>query len=104
MSRIPAGVVAEVEERASWACEACGTTLAGKADLHHRFRRGMGGNSGDDLDVAVNLIRVHHLCHMWIHAHPDVAREHGWIVSSLDESRTVRVRVSPALRRWAKVS
>lgn len=101
MSRIPHEVVAEVEERAGWACEACGATVSGKPDLHHRKARGIGGTSEEDLDVATNIIRIHPRCHAWIHAHPRVGREHGWIVRRGDDPAQVEVKVNPSLYRWA---
>jgi hypothetical protein len=87
MSRIPPAVVAEVQERAAGYCEACAMPERGKMDLHHRQARGMGGSSSRDLDVAGNLLYLHHRCHMWVHAHPKMSREHGWIVPSWEQPR-----------------
>ena len=81
MSRIPAAVVAEVHERAQDFCEACGSVAppSGKMDLHHRLPLSAGG-----LNVAVNLLLVHHLCHVvspWaIHQNPARSYRLGHLV------------------------
>jgi len=63
-------------QRARNKCECCGRVLHGRAERHHRQRRGVGGDSLD------NLVLVHVGCHAWAHAHPEEARADGLIVSS----------------------
>jgi hypothetical protein len=94
-------VIAEVETRAGWECEACGFTISDKPEFHHRRARGMGGSSAQLLDVAVNLIRIHQRCHAWIHAHPAVSRKHNWIIRRVEEASDLTPKVNPELRRWA---
>ena len=98
MSRVPPAVVAAVLERAASYCEACGWAAAGKMDLQHRRARKRAGRA--DLDTAENIIVVHHDCHMWMHRHPDEARELGWTISEWDPraDADVPVRVDPRCR------
>lgn len=63
--------------RARGRCEHCGRDLNGTAERHHRQRRAVGG------DRLSNLMLVLPECHhAAIHAHPELAREQGWIVSA----------------------
>lgn len=63
-----------LEARAGGACERCGHEC-GKANRHHRKRRREGGDS------LSNIILVGSECHAEIHAHPELARREGFIVS-----------------------
>lgn len=81
MSRIPESVVDEVGHRSGYCCEMCGRP-APVYQLHHRMARGMGGSTGRDLDVAVNLLLLHPGCHAYAHGHVPEARAAGWIVPS----------------------
>jgi hypothetical protein len=92
VSRIPEAVIAEVDTRAAGLCELCGWPLLGRAEYHHRQARLMGGGRGRDLDVAVNLMRLHPPCHRYAHSKVDEARDHGWIVPSWGRPDTQEVR------------
>lgn len=67
--------------RAQGRCEArCAPSCAGRgAEAHHRRRRSQGGS--DELE---NLLWVCAWCHTWIHEHPAVAYEKGWLLRAGD--------------------
>lgn len=59
-------------------CYRCGLTAR---DVHHRQRRKVGGH------VLSNMIMLCGWgnttgCHGWVHAHPNAARDEGFIVSA----------------------
>jgi hypothetical protein len=56
-------------------------------DLHHRQRRRDGGHN------PVNCLDLCRACHGHAHAHPVIAREHGWIVSAFGDPATTPVTV-----------
>lgn len=60
---------------------------------HHRKLRSQGGRH-----EPVNGLMVCHLCHEWIHRHPALSYEAGWLVRSLDEPKLV-----PVVRRGRRV-
>lgn len=65
--------------RAGHRCERCrrpfGHTHSTKLERHHRQVRTIGG------DRLANLAALCGTCHQDVHAHPEEARNHGWIVS-----------------------
>lgn len=66
--------------RAGFRCERCGTRVTEEScERHHRQRRDRGG------DRYANLLILCRVCHPWVHAHPDIARGEGWIVSAASE-------------------
>ena len=72
-----AAVKPEVRRRSQGRCEAsAGPGCSGAAvHVHHRRRRAQGGTN----DLA-NLLDVCAWCHDFIHAHPAVSYERGWLV------------------------
>lgn len=81
MSRIPPAVNAALIERAHGCCEMCWTPAdPDTLERHHRRARGMGGHS-TNLDYLENLALLHPVAHQWVHSHPLIARDTGWIVS-----------------------
>lgn len=66
-------------------CEACGVREA--TDFHHRQRRRDGGHSVE------NGLACCRQCHGMIHAHPELARSHGWIVSAWSDPLRVPVTI-----------
>ena len=59
-------------------CEFCGDVLpSNHGVIHHRKLRSRGG--GDELE---NLMVGHNDCHVFAHANPTLATEHGWMVPS----------------------
>lgn len=79
--------------RAGHRCEACGVRLTGQDEVarHHRQRRAVGG------DRLSNLVVVHGECHRKVHAHPELARQTGLIVSSY-----VTDPASAPLQQWGR--
>ncbi|WP_156096163.1 HNH endonuclease signature motif containing protein [Amycolatopsis jejuensis] len=63
---------ARVADR-SKCCEKCGA--GGVMHWHHRKRRSQGGTWAPS-----NGLRLCPPCHGWVHANPDEAKEHGWLV------------------------
>lgn len=57
-------------------CEWCGQPLGNNLERHHRQVKEVGG------DRLANLVALHSACHVpQVHAHPELARERGAIVS-----------------------
>lgn len=72
-------VRADVLER-DGACVIC-CRPDGQLDVHHRTARGSGGTSVAYIAFGMaNLVTLCRQHHMWVEAHPDQAREHGWRV------------------------
>jgi hypothetical protein len=73
----------KVHVRSSEICEVKETCrdLAGRAaravHVHHRHLRKHGGS-----DYAENLLDLCDACHKWVHAHPKVSYENGWLIHS----------------------
>lgn len=69
----------------------CGRPLGPGANVHHRKLRSQGGANDPE-----NMITVCGSgttgCHGWIHAHPKLSREAGWIVPSWGDPADVPVR------------
>lgn len=59
--------------RDDYLCQWC-KVPGGRLDPHHIVRRSQGGK-----DRAVNLISVHRACHSFIHEHPLIAKERGFL-------------------------
>ena len=80
-------------ERDGYACARCGRSLRGvQASLHHRRRR---SHAFDGLHDASNLIWLCGSgttgCHGWVHEHPELAFEHGYLVHAWQDPRKVPV-------------
>lgn len=81
--------------------------------VHHRLRRSHGGGNAD-----TNLMAVCQACHVWIHHHPELSVEMGFLVNGrrcdrclrpsptflcqrcINEVRTARRRVLDDDGRW----
>lgn len=84
-----------VYKRAGGLCECCGERL-NPADYqcHHRKLRSRGGQ-----DSATNLVALHGKCHTRIHGHPHWSEEHGFMVGSREDPKTVAVALHCAAWR-----
>lgn len=71
---IPTRVREETFARDDYLCQWC-RVPGGALDPHHRYRRSQGGR-----DAAHILVSVHRLCHDYIHAHPEEARQRRFLV------------------------
>ena len=60
-----------MRERQGGQCLRCGNTYTA---LHHRMRRREGGHGCE------NLVGLCHTCHEWVHKHPKLAQEAGYII------------------------
>lgn len=63
----------EVWLRDSGRCQRCGNE---GTDIHHRMRRRDGGHA------TWNLVLLCRTDHAYVHAHPEEAREQGFIISA----------------------
>jgi hypothetical protein len=75
-----------VKARSKGVCEAK-TEVCERAavHVHHRKLRSQGGSND-----PVNLIDVCFACHNWIHLHPAISYEQGWLLHSTDEETPLR--------------
>lgn len=88
MVGLAAGVTDAVLERDQHSCVRCGCNLHGTRgidwSIHHRRRRGMGGDPRPDTDLPANLVAVCGSgttgCHGWIESNRDAARALGLLV------------------------
>lgn len=62
-------------------CVRCGTSR-GPFHRHHRRVKGMGGDTRPCTDCLCNSVTLCWLCHSFAHAHPEVAKEDGFIIPS----------------------
>lgn len=83
-----------VSSRSQGRCEAAieGSCTGEATDLHHRQARRT-RNHG-----VPNALHVCRADHQWIHAHPTISRQLGWIVSVHEDAAGVPVRIRGALR------
>lgn len=78
MTGITAKTRAEVKGRSDGWCEA--QPCVNRADhLHHRKLRRFGNHS------ALNLLHVCSFHHQWIHDHPAMSYENGWLLHSWEK-------------------
>lgn len=64
-----------VLERCGGICEARGVGCVGIAvHVHHICRRSQGGTN-----ELSNLLGLCFVCHQWIHEHPAISKERGWL-------------------------
>ena len=84
-----------------WCGHASGARLLEYLDPHHVEARGMGG--GKRLDVALNLMAVHRLCHDEIEAGGAKAKEKCWNIvakrEGLSSGRMAKEAIWRLLRR-----
>jgi hypothetical protein len=70
------------------------------ADCHHRKPKGMGGTSDTERAFGLaGLISVCRECHSWIHAHPEISYEEGWLVHSWQDPADVPLK-DPGKERY----
>lgn len=76
-SPIPAAVKSALAERSGGLCEARASSTCGRyaQHPHHRKLQSQGGEH-----TLENLLAVCLQCHAWIHAHPAISYERGWLV------------------------
>jgi hypothetical protein len=68
-------------------CEHCGMPLVGSGVRHHRQKREVGG------DRLANIILLTPEHHVWVHEHPEAAKEAGWIVPDSTDPATWPMRL-----------
>ncbi len=74
-SRIPARVAEAVRTRSGGRCEAGTEVCTGRAGhMHHRRMRSQGGKH-----TTANLLDVCPACHRFIHDHPELSYQAGWL-------------------------
>lgn len=72
---------AAVTARSGGLCELALEPCTVKATHHHhRLLRAQGGK-----DVEDNFLHLCERCHSWLHAHPEVSYQRGWLVRSTDD-------------------
>lgn len=73
----PPWVRAAVLQACGYRCAGCGA--ANGVEVHHRAARRMGGAKGPGWSAPFNgLALCGAVCHPWVEAHPDAARDLGW--------------------------
>ncbi len=90
-----------VDLRDESCCVRCGAYLLGSpASRHHRKRRSQASRM--EVHSPANLIDLCGTgttgCHGWVHAHPEEARESGWLLRSTDSPE--RTPMLHALYGW----
>lgn len=74
--------------------ENCLRCLQPATDVHHRLPRGMGGTRNEYITFGVaNLVSLCRECHNFIHQHPALAYETGFLVHSWDDPADIPLRV-----------
>jgi 5-methylcytosine-specific restriction endonuclease McrA len=75
-----------VRKRSKYQCEAkTDVCIGGGQHVHHRKLRSQGGTNSE-----ANLIDVCMPCHEWIHAHPALSYQRGWLLHGHDEETPLR--------------
>lgn len=79
-----------VDLRDESCCVRCGAYLLGSpASRHHRKRRSQASRM--EVHSPANLIDLCGTgttgCHGWVHAHPEEAREYGWLLRSTENPK-----------------
>lgn len=84
-----------VAARDGWACVICGHR---HDEIHHRFRRGMGGSRDPQIHAAFNLLSLCRNHHLTAESYRLTAGDNGVCVPSLDAAQR-----TPVLTRfgWA---
>lgn len=85
---------ARVRVRQGQLCLRCSGRIS---DIHHRRRRAV---IDPHTHCPCNLVGLCRTCHNWVHAHPKIAIETGWIVSVYEEAPSlvmVHSRYAPLL-------
>ena len=88
-------VCAIVDRRDGWCCARCGASLeCTGGSRHHRKLRGHCRK--DERHTPANIVLLCGSgttgCHGWVHAHPALAYEAGWLVHSYEDPRKIPVR------------
>lgn len=84
---------AVVLDRDGGVCVVCGRGGV-LLDPHHRRPVGRGGSRDAQVHSPSNLICLCRRCHDWIHEHPRLAREAGFLVSRGVDPLLVPVRIA----------
>lgn len=85
-NRIPPESRVLVKARDRDRCARCGAV---GAQWHHRRTRAV----RDSLTHSpCNGVWLDSACHLWVHRHPEEARDSGWIVSRWGDPRTVFIQ------------
>jgi hypothetical protein len=85
-NEIPQASRLAVQRRSSGCCEVetpdCPVGWHNAHHMHH-----ISGRTGVEAHAPSNLLYVCNAAHAYIHAHPEVSRERGWMVSRLGQVR-----------------
>jgi len=81
-----AATCAAVDERDDYCCVRCGRWIDG-GSRHHRQLRRFGDHSTANLILLCGSGTTG--CHGWVHAHPKISYENGWLVHGWHESAAV---------------
>lgn len=82
-------------ERDGSRCVRCLRAVEGApASIHHRKLRRHGDHSAANGIVLCGTGTTG--CHGWVHAHPELAYAHGWMVHSWDDPESVPWTIGPA--------
>lgn len=74
----------EVLERCQAHCEMCGVpTRVG--EFHHRLPRRLGGTRRP-IGTVKNCLYLCTKCHRYVHAHPIMSYERGWLLRDTEEN------------------
>jgi 5-methylcytosine-specific restriction endonuclease McrA len=76
LRRVSSSVKEHLFVRDNFTCQWC-KVPGGALDAHHKLARSAGGS-----DKVANLVSLHRLCHMQVHANPSEARRRGLIVGA----------------------
>ena len=94
-NRVPTEVAEVVNERAGGICEIMNPDAqctGCREQLHHRKLRSQGGEH-----TVENLVGICHRCHYWLHNHPAIAYENGWLVKGAKDPALIPFRLRGVL-------
>ena len=77
-------------ERDEYLCQKC---LRPATQVHHRRPKKSGGTSDPEINFGLaNLISLCLEDHAWIHAHPKISYEEGWLIHSWQRPEDVELK------------
>jgi 5-methylcytosine-specific restriction endonuclease McrA len=77
---------AEIRERDGGKCARCGGNTGG-LHIHHRWMRSAGAD-----ERACNRVTLCAMCHNFVHMHPGISIDEGWLLSRYNEPAEVEVK------------
>ncbi len=76
---------AEIKERDGNRCARCGSTY--NLHIHHRMLRSAGSD-----ERACNRVTLCQGCHNFVHMHPSVSLDEGWLVGRYGDAEEVPIQ------------